>query len=111
MIIVLKICLIISQHLARYRQKKKALIIILVGDQKGYIVLVFLTTNCFLHSIKPFRNKMGTKLDRHLLDVEQNKYATEIVNAYIVNGLDTWSNNPFITFALKVYIACLKKQI
>ena len=39
--------------------------------------------------------------DRHCLDVEQNNYATKIVNAYIVYELVTWPNNPLKNFTLK----------
>ena len=34
---------------------------------------------------------MGIKFDKDALTVEQNSYATKIVNAYIVHELDTWS--------------------
>ena len=36
------------------------------------------------------RYKVGIKFDKGPLAVEQNNYATKIVNAYIVDGLDTW---------------------
>lgn len=41
--VVLQTCLFISQHLERFSHKKKrALIIFLAGNQKGFIVLFFL---------------------------------------------------------------------
>lgn len=41
--VVFQTCLFISQHLERYSHKKKrALIIFLAGNQKGFIVLFFL---------------------------------------------------------------------
>ena len=42
----------------------------------------------FLHSIKPSGYRMGIKFDKDPLAVEQNNYATKIVNAYINYDLD-----------------------
>ena len=54
-----------------------------------------------LHSIKLSGYRMGTKFNRDSLPVEQNNYATKIVNAYIVYDWDAWSNNPLSNFKLK----------
>ena len=45
---------------------------------------------------------MGIKFDKNPLAVEQNNYATKIVNAYIVFDLDTWQNTPLRHFTLKI---------
>ena len=44
---------------------------------------------------------MGIKFDKDPLPVEQNKYSTKIVNAYIVYDLDNWPNNLLRNFTLK----------
>ena len=44
---------------------------------------------------------MRIKFDKDPLVVEQNNYATKIVNAYIVYDLDAWPNNPLNNFKLK----------
>ena len=44
---------------------------------------------------------MGIKFDRDPLAVEQNNYATKIVNAYIAYDLDNWPRNPTNNFKLK----------
>ena len=55
----------------------------------------------FLHSIKHCEYKIGKKMDKDPLVVEQNNYVTQIANTYIVYDLDTCSNNPIRNFALK----------
>ena len=50
----------------------------------------------FLHSIKLSGYKVGIKFDKDPSAVEQNNYATKIVNAYMVYDLDTWLNNPLV---------------
>ena len=47
---------------------------------------------------------MGTKFDRDPLAEEQNNYATNIVNAYIVYDLDAWPRNPTNNFKCKNYV-------
>ena len=37
--------------------------------------------------------KVGVKFNKDPLAVEQNNYATKIVNAYTIYDLDAWSNN------------------
>ena len=44
---------------------------------------------------------MGIKFDKDPLAVEQNNYATKIVNAYIAYGLDAWPKILFREFTLK----------
>ena len=44
---------------------------------------------------------MGIKFDKYLLAVEQNNYASKIVNVYIVYDLDAWPRNPTNNFKLK----------
>ena len=57
-----------------------------------------------MRSIKRFVHKIGLKFNKGSLVVEQNKYATEIVNSYIVYEWDTWSKIPLDDFTL---IYCL----
>ena len=44
---------------------------------------------------------MAIKFEKDPLVVEQNNYATKIVNAYIVYKLDAWPKNPLESFTLK----------
>ena len=44
----------------------------------------------FLPNIKYFRNKIGIQFNNTPLVVEQNNYATKIVNVCIVYDLDNW---------------------
>ena len=44
---------------------------------------------------------MAIKFEKDPLVVEQNNYATKIVNAYIVYKLDGWPKNPLESFTLK----------
>ena len=55
----------------------------------------------FVHSINYFGCKIGIKFDGDPLVVEQNNYATKIVNAYIVYELDMWPKNLLDNFTLK----------
>ena len=49
----------------------------------------------FLPNIKYFYYKIGMQFSNTPLVVEQNNYATKIVNAYIVYDLDNWTKIPF----------------
>ena len=61
----------------------KALIMLLVGNQKSYIVLFFFRHILnILDSIKHFEYNMEIKSDKDSLVAEQNNYTTKIVNAY-----------------------------
>ena len=54
---------------------------LLVGYQKGYIVLIFLHYILFFfHSIKLSRYRIGIKFDNESLIVEQHNYTSKIVN-------------------------------
>ena len=55
----------------------------------------------FLHSIKHSGYKMGKKIDKDPLAIEQNNCLTKIVNVYIVYDLDAWPKCPLRNFALK----------
>ena len=44
---------------------------------------------------------MGRKFDKDPLAVEQNNYASKIVNAYIVYDLDAWLKNSTNNFKFK----------
>ena len=60
----------------------------LVGNQRGCIIKPLY--NALLHRIKFSGYRMGTKFDKDRLALEQNNYATKILNGYIVYDLDTW---------------------
>ena len=47
----------------------------------------------FLNSIKLSEYRIGIKLDKDPLAIEQNNYLTKIVNVYIVYDLDAWQIN------------------
>ena len=57
----------------------------------------------FAHSTKLSGYEIETKFDNcnSVLVVEQNNYASKIVNAYIVFDLDTWPKIPLNIFTLK----------
>ena len=74
----------------------------LVGNQRKNIILnLSQLYTAFLHSIKLFRYRMGIKLDKDPLAVEQNNYLTKIVNICIVYDLDAWLQNPANNFKFK----------
>ena len=84
---------IFSQHLVHYSyQNAQELIIFLkgyiFGNQNVYIVLFFLCNILlFLHSIHVFGYRIRIKFDKDRLVVEQDSYATKIINFYIVYEL------------------------
>ena len=49
-------------------------------------------STAFLHNGRLSGYKIGIQFNKSVLVVEQNNYATKIVNAYIVYDLDDWSN-------------------
>ena len=69
------------------------------GNRRGY--------TAFLHSIKLSGYKVKTKINKDPLAEEQNNDTTKIVNAYIVDDLDTWPNNPLRSFTLKSWLFCV----
>ena len=68
-------------------KKTKVLIVFLVGNQREYIIL------SLSHDILVFTQKT--------LVVEQDNYATKIVNGYIVYDLDPWPRNFTNNFRFK----------
>ena len=55
----------------------------------------------FLYSIKLPEYKIGIKFDKDPLAVEQNNYATKIVNACLIYDLNAWPRNPTNKFKFK----------
>ena len=55
----------------------------------------------FAHSKKLSGYRTGTQFDNSVLVVEQNNYATKIVNAYIIHDLDSWPKIPLNNFKLQ----------
>ena len=47
---------------------------------------------------------MGMKFDRDALAVEQNNYASKIVDVYIVYDLDVWPRKPVNNFKFQNYL-------
>ena len=56
----------------------------------------------FLPNVKHFRNKIGIQFNSAPLAIEQNNYATKILEVYIVYDLDNWPINPLSNFTLKI---------
>ena len=54
-----------------------------------------------MHNIKRSGHKVRIKFDKDALAVQQNNYATNIVNAYILYDLDTSPSNCLRNFTLK----------
>ena len=54
----------------------------------------------FLYNVNYFGNTIGIQNSTPLV-IEQNNYATKIVNVYIVYDLDNWPKNPLRNFTLK----------
>ena len=63
-----------------------------IENQKGYVVLLPLYT-IFLVNVKRFGYKIEKQLKTTILTVEQNNFATKIVNVYFVYELDNLSRN------------------
>ena len=77
----------------------RAPIMFLVGNQKGvYTFKLKPLYTAFLHNMIVSGYKMGIKFAKDPLAIEQNNYATKIVNAYIIYDLDAWPNNPTNNF-------------
>ena len=67
-------------------QKDKGTDYILSLKSRGlYSFTLFPQCTHFLHGIKFFGDKIGIKVDKNHLVVEQNNYTTKNVNAYIVH--------------------------
>ena len=60
----------------------------------------------FLHSIKLCGYRTGMKFDKDSLAVEQNYYATKIVNVYFAHDLDAWPRNPPNNSTFKYCLFC-----
>ena len=82
-------------------QKEKALIMLLVGYQRGCIVLLFFCYTLHFCIARIISDKKGVEFDKEFLVVEQNNYAFKIVNACIVYELDTWPKVSLKNFKLK----------
>ena len=68
--------------------------ILLVENQKVYGILNL------QHYIGKNRNKIGIKFNSTTLAIEQNNFATKIVNVFIIYDLDNWPKNPLRNFAI-----------
>ena len=55
----------------------------------------------FLHSTKISEYRIGIKLDKEPLAIEQNNYLTKTVNIYIFYDLDAWPKIPLRNFTIK----------
>ena len=73
------------------------MIVLLVGNQKDYIVLFFLC-NILLFCIAV---NLGIKFDKDSLVVVKNIYPTKVVNGYIVYELDTCAKISLNNFKIK----------
>ena len=57
-----------------------------------------------MDSIKLSEYRIGTKLDKDPLAVEQNNYLAKVVNIYIVYDLDAWPRNPTNNLKFKNFL-------
>ena len=83
-------------------QKVRTLIMFLVKNKREYILLNI--NHCMLLSwiaLNFLNKKVKLKFNKDPLAVEQNNYATKIVNAYIVYDLDNWPYNRLKNISLK----------
>ena len=69
------------------------------GNQRNYLILNL--SHYILVSYIVSEYRIGIKLDKVPLSVEQNNYLTKIVNVYIVSDLDPWSRDPTNNFKFK----------
>ena len=53
---------------------------------------------------KYFEEKMQLQFGNSVLVVEQNNYATKILNSYIVYELDNWQRKPLNNFTFKNFL-------
>ena len=58
----------------------------------------------FFHSLKLSENRIGIKIYKDPLSVEQNNYLIKIVNVYMIYNLDAWPINPANNFKFKNYL-------
>ena len=58
----------------------------------------------FVQSIKLSEYRIGIKIDKYPLAVEQNNYLTKIINFHIVYDLDAWPKYPTNNFKFMNYI-------
>ena len=58
----------------------------------------------FFHSLKLSENRIGIKIYKDPLSVEQNNYLIKIVNIYIIYNLDAWPRKPANNFKFKNYL-------
>ena len=73
------------------KNKTKALIIFIVRNQKKYLILNFRKYILLSYlALKFFGYRIGIKLNKDPLAVEQSNCLTKIVNVYIVCDLDAW---------------------
>ena len=80
-------------------QKDKSVYYVISSESKGYIVLLFLQNILiYLRSIKSFDSKIETESCR------STNYSIKIVNAFIVNELNTWPKNMLGNFTLKRFL-------
>ena len=56
----------------------------------------------FLHSIKYFKKRIGMEFNNPPLIIEQNNYATKIINVCTVYDLDNWPKIPLKIFTLEI---------
>ena len=72
----------------------------LVRKENEYSKLIALRS-AFLPNVKYFKNKIGIQFNSTSLVIEQNNYATKIVNVYIIYDLDNWPKKARRNFTSK----------
>ena len=81
-------------------KKGKGIDYVIDWKSRGLYTFTSLYTT-FLHCRKLSGYRIGIKFDNSVLVVEENNYASKIVNAYIVYDLDTWPKHPLNNFTFK----------
>ena len=75
-------------------KKAKVLIMVVVGNQKNYMILKLSHYILLSWVVQNFpKNRLGIKFDKGSLASEQNNDLSKIVNTYIVYDIDTWPRN------------------
>ena len=84
----------------------RAMNMLLLGNQKEYMLLNLFDYTAFCHNIEYFRYKIGIRFNQRVLVVQQNSYATKSVNTCIVYNFDNCPRNPLNSFTLKNCLFC-----
>ena len=99
-------CLFISQHLICLNSKKtRTLNMLLIGNQKRYVLLNLVRYTLLFSMKKLFGYKIGMQFNNSIYVLrDQNSYVTKIVNVHIVLDLDNCVRTSYNSFTLKIFL-------